>query len=93
MGVSYGDPLQEIHIVDIDDNLIQRFQCKERNIICIVTLSVTLNNSVEYSEEYLYQGLGYYSANTYQYDISTIYPIMKLKQSYSLSYFTHVINF
>ena len=62
-------------------------------IVCIVTISVVLNTSVEYSWQFLDEGYLYYSANTYQYTISQSEPILALKQSYSISYFTHNINF
>jgi hypothetical protein len=80
MGVSYGDPLQEIHVVDLDNELIEANKCKERNIICILTLAVTLNSSIEYSEQYLSNGLGFYSANVYHYEISEAWPVLGLKQ-------------
>lgn len=56
-------------------------------------MAVTLNSSIEYSSDFIRNGLGYYSANTYQYDISPSWPILKLKQEYSLSYFSHTLDF
>lgn len=91
--VSYGNPLQEQHIVDISMDDVEALKCKQPHMVCIATFTVALNSSVQYSSQYLYSGLGYYSSNTYQYDISPTWPILSLSQSYSLSYFTHKIDF
>lgn len=93
MGVSYGDPLQEIHVVDIDEDILESMKCRTAKVVCVVTLAVVLNASVEYSSQYVSQGFLYYSSNIYQYDISQQWPLLRLKQSYSLAYFSHTLNF
>lgn len=62
--------MSEIHVVDVDEGVLEGRGCRKERVVCVVTVSVFVNGSVEYSAQYVSKGLLYYSSNTYQYHIS-----------------------
>lgn len=91
--MSYGDPLQKLHIVNLQQSLIEDHQCKEGKFICVATFTVVLNESVEYSQQYLSKGVAHFSANTYENSISPSKHSLNVEVDYSVSYFEYEIDY
>jgi hypothetical protein len=88
---STGNPLRNVHIIQIDSKLLDSKDCRNRNSLCIVALSLYPNLSVEYNMNYFKGGIGFVSSNTYQY-LMPLNIAYQIEERFSMTYFTHQLK-
>ena len=94
-GVSTGNPLSAIHIVTISKEILNSNNCYGDRQLCLITLSVYPNPNVEYSNQYLQTGVGYYSGNSYwynNYDQVVVNSVMRIQDGYNIIYFSYQLG-
>jgi len=88
---STGNPLRNVHIIQIENDLLKAKDCRNRNSLCVVALSLYPNLNVEYNMNYLKGGIGFVSSNTYQYLMPLNIPY-EIEERFSMTYFTHKLK-
>lgn len=68
-GYYFSDPLRSISVITFDESVLRAKGCQNPSSLCVATLTIYGNLRVEYSQEYILEGLGYYSSSSFSYSL------------------------